>query len=141
MTPSLLAPVRGPFRALAASIVLEADALDEAGWLRAEDIVCEALATKPASMVRQLLLFIRLANWLALVPYGRPFTRLGPASRRAHLTRLENAPVLLIRRGFWGLRTLVFMGYYGQARVREELGYRASAGGWSAREDRHESSP
>lgn len=140
MTPSLLAPVRGPFRALAAAIVLEAGSLDEAGWQRAEDIVCEALATKPESMVRQLLLFVRLANWLALVPYGRPFTRLGPAARQAHLTRLENAPLLLIRRGFWGLRTLVFMGYYGQARVRQELGYGATAAGWSVRSDPDEAS-
>jgi len=120
--------------------VIEADTLDEAGWQEAEDIVSQALATKPESLVRQLLLFIRLANWLALVPYGRPFTRLGPAARQAHLTRLENAPMLLIRRGFWALRTLVFMGYYGQARVREELGYRASAGGWSTRSARDEGS-
>ncbi len=91
---------------------------------------------RPEAMVRQLLLFIRLANWLALIPYGRPFTRLGPAARRAHLSRLENAPLLLIRRGFWGLRTLVFMGYYGQDRVRKELGYRASAAGWSGRSGR-----
>lgn len=107
--------------------------LDEAGWQEAESIISGALALRPAKMVRQLLLFIRLANWLALVPYGRPFTRLGPVARRAHLTRLENAPLLLIRRGFWGLRTLVFMGYYGQERVREALGYRASAQGWSGR--------
>ena len=133
MTPSLLAPVRGPFRALAASIVPEAATLDEAGWQEAETIVSGALATRPEPMVRQLLLFIRLANWLAVIPYGRPFTRLGPAARRAHLTRLESAPLLLIRRGFWGLRTLVFMGYYGQDRVRTELGYRASAAGWSGR--------
>lgn len=136
VTPSLLAPVRAPFRALAASIVPEAATLDEAGWQEAEGIVSRALATRPEAMVRQLLLFIRLANWLALLPYGRPFTRLGPAARKAHLTRLENAPLLLIRRGFWGLRTLVFMGYYGQDRVRKELGYRASAAGWGGRSGR-----
>ncbi len=136
VTPSLLAPVRGPFRALAATIVPEAATLDEAGWQEAEGIVSAALAMRPEAMVRQLLLFIRIANWLALLPYGRPFTRLGPAARRAHLTRLENAPLLLIRRGFWGLRTLVFMGYYGQDRVRKELGYRASAAGWSGHSGR-----
>ena len=131
MTPSLLAPVRGPFRALASSIVPEAATLDEAGWKEAENIGSRALGARPEAVVRQLLVFIRLANWLALIPYGRPFTRLGPDARRAHLTRLENAPLLLVRRGFWGLRTLVFMGYYGQERVRAELGYRAVAAGWS----------
>ncbi len=131
--PSLLAPVRRPFRVMAATIVPEAAELDESGWRELESIVSGALSTRPRAVVRQLILFIRVAQWLAVIPYLRPFTRLGPAARRAHLARLERAPLLLIRRGFWGLRTLVFMGYYGQDRICEEWGYRASPEGWSGR--------
>lgn len=137
MTPSLLAPVRRPFRVIAATIVPEAAELDESGWRELESIVCGALATRPRAVLRQLMLFIRVANWLSVIPYLRPLTRLGPAARRAHLARLESAPFLLIRRGCWGLRTLVFMGYYGQDRVSEALGYRASPEGWS----RHRAGP
>ena len=137
--PPLLATVRRPLRALASSIVPEAASLDESGWQELESIVSTALVTRPESIVRQLRLFVRIADWSAVVPYGRPFTRLGPTARQAHLRRLENAPVLLIRRGFWGLRTLVFMGYYGQERVQRELGYRASASGWGARPDEEKS--
>ena len=43
---------------------------------------------------------------------------------------LERAPFRLIRRGVWGLRTLVLMGYYTQPEVIAGLGYRADRAGW-----------
>ena len=46
---------------------------------------------------------------------------------------MENAPLLLMRRGFWGIKTLVFMGYYGRDEARAEVGYRATVRGWAAR--------
>ena len=41
--------------------------------------------------------------------------------------------MLLFRRGVWGLRTLVMMGWYTNPSVIAALGYRASAAGWEAR--------
>jgi hypothetical protein len=32
----------------------------------------------------------------------------------------------------WGIRTLLFMGYYNQDRVRQEIGYGADPWGWTA---------
>lgn len=125
-----LAPVRTAFRALAPTIVPEAGELDEEGWRRAETIIEDALADRPESMKRQLRLFVRIATWLPLLRYGRPFTRLSPERRAAFLKSLQDAPFLLLRRGFWGLRTLVFMGYYGQPEVQEEIGYAAHPRGW-----------
>ena len=47
--------------------------------------------------------------------------------------RVERSRVLLLRRGFWGLRTLVMLGYYGRPEAARAIGYRASPLGWEAR--------
>jgi hypothetical protein len=70
---------------------------------------------------------------LSVLRYGKVFGRLDADRRALLLGRLENSPVLLLRRGLWGLRTLVYMGYYGQPQVREAIGYRAHPDGWAAR--------
>ena len=41
--------------------------------------------------------------------------------------------MLAVRRGFWGLRTLVFMGYYARPEAAAAIGYRADVRGWEAR--------
>jgi hypothetical protein len=64
---------------------------------------------------------------------GRRFPRLAPAGRVRCLLRFQDSPILLLRRGFWGLRTLAFMGYYGRAEAAAGIGYAASAAGWEAR--------
>ena len=46
---------------------------------------------------------------------------------------MQDAPLLLLRRGFWGLRTLIFMGYYGRDAARDAIGYRADPRGWEIR--------
>lgn len=128
-----LGPVRNSFRALASSIVPEAERLDERGWVELEQIVEHALSARPAKMQRQLLLFIRALNVLPLFRFGRTFLSLDPVRRTKFLLAIQDAPLVLVRRGFWGLRTLVFMGYYTRDSVRAEIGYRASARGWLAR--------
>jgi hypothetical protein len=46
---------------------------------------------------------------------------------------MQYSPLPLLRRGVWGLRTLVFLGYYARADVQTTLGYRATGRGWMAR--------
>jgi hypothetical protein len=36
---------------------------------------------------------------------------------------LENFPLRLVRVGIWGLKTLVFLGYYGQESIQRRVGY------------------
>lgn len=131
--PVSLAPVRSTFRALASSIVPEAEGLDERGWTELEQTVEHALSSRPPKMQRQLLLFIRALNVLPLFRFGRTFLSLDRERRTRFLLGVQDAPLLLVRRGFWGLRTLVFMGYYTRDAVRAEIGYRATARGWLAR--------
>lgn len=124
--------VRSAFRAVAATVVPEAVRLDEKGWLELERIIGDALEAKPAGLRRQLLLFIRALDVLPLFRYGRTFQGLDPSRRNLFLLGIQDAPLLLLRRGFWGLRTLIFMGYYGREEGRIETGYRADPRGWGA---------
>ncbi len=130
---SLLGPVRPAFRALAGTIVPPAGSLDEGQWEELEAIVEDYLSRRPEKLRRQLQLFVRLLQVLPLARYGKPFTALD-AERRTHfLAVMQDAPVLLLRRGFWGLRTMVYLGYYSRAAAAAEIGYRAHVRGWKAR--------
>lgn len=133
MSAPVLPPVHAAFRAIALTVVPEAGSLTAAKWLAAERIIEDALAQRPAGIRRQLQLLIRALDLLPLLRYGRRFTGLDPASRLAFLDAMQRFPILLVRRGVWGLRTLVFMGYYGRPEARAAIGYRADARGWEAR--------
>ena len=129
----ILAPVEGDFRALAAAIVPEAADLDEAGWRGVEVVIDDALASRPASLRRQLVLFIRLLGWISLARFGKRLRSLDAGRRARLLTAFERSRWLVFRRGFWGLRALVFLGYWGRPEAAAAVGYRARPGGWGAR--------
>jgi hypothetical protein len=131
--PALLAPVRTLFRTVAETIVPEASVLDERAWTEVESIIESALVRREPRLRRQLVLFIRVIGLLSLIRHGRRFTRLDVRRRTVLLASLQDARSLLVRRGFWGLRTLVLMGYYARAAAAREIGYRARAEGWEAR--------
>ena len=133
MTDPVLPPVQRPFRALATTVVPEAEGLDGAGWTELERIVEEQLAKRPERVRRQFQLLIRLLQRLAVVRYGRTFTALDARRRTRFLLAVQDAPLLLLRRGVWGLRVLVQMGYYAQPARAADVGYRADARGWDAR--------
>jgi hypothetical protein len=129
----VLAASRPTFRAVAETVVPGGDRLDEQSWREVESIVERALAARPEKMRRQLATFVRLIGWLPLLRWGRTFRSLDSARRVRFLTGIERSRVLLVRRGFWGLRTLIFMGVYGRRAAAAEIGYRASKDGWDAR--------
>ena len=84
-------------------------------------------------MQRQLRLFISALNVMSFFRHGRGLPQLIPSMRSEFLHSIENSRVLLIRRGFWGLRTLVFMGFYARPEAIPHVGYRANKLGWQAR--------
>lgn len=92
-----------------------------------------ALAARPAAMRRQLGLFLLVLDAAARFRHLTRFTSLDPARRSALLESLSRSRLLLLRRGIWGLRTLVMLGWYTQPSVTGALGYRASPAGWDAR--------
>jgi hypothetical protein len=126
-------PVRPAFRAAARAFVPETTDADAAAWARLEALVAEALAARPPAVRRQIVLLIRVLDLLALLRHGRRLARLDPERRAAFLEAVGNGPVLALRRGVWGLRTLVMLGWYGQPAVQRAIGYRADPAGWDAR--------
>lgn len=123
-------PARPAFRALAEAVVPESRDLSDAGWAELEATVEAALAKRPASVRRQLVVFMRALDLLPLLRWGRPFRRLDPELRDRFLRAVERSPVFLVRRGFWGLRTLVFMGFYTRPEAYDAVGYSARLRGW-----------
>jgi hypothetical protein len=128
----VLSPVRAVFRAVALTIVPNAEKLDERGWAEVEELVAETLQTRPLRQQRQLRLFLRAIQWLPVLRYGRKFTALDRSQRQRFLTSLQDHRVQLIRTGFWGLRTLAFLGYYGRPEARQAIGYTPDSRGWDA---------
>jgi hypothetical protein len=128
-----LAPVRRTFRAVSVTVVPEAARLDDPGWREMERGVEQALALQPPARRRQLLLFIRALDWLSILRWGRHFRALDATRRARVLAALQDVPLLLLRRGFWGLRTLVLLGYYTRPEAAAEIGYHADRRGWEAR--------
>jgi hypothetical protein len=124
--------VRRTFRSLAVTIVPAAAELDADGWRDVEMRIETALSARPAKLRRQLRLLMVVLEWKPILRHGRPFSRLDSRRRTAFLDRVQHSSALLLRRGFWGIRTLVYLGYYGRPEVRRSIGYRADPRGWTA---------
>ena len=107
--------------------------MNDVQWRAFYSVIDTALAKRPAKMVRQLKLFLKILNILSLVRYQRSLDRIDKSQRVKLLSGIENSKILLFRRGFWGIRTLVYMGYYANADMATSLGYRAAARGWELR--------
>jgi hypothetical protein len=122
----------GIFRAVVTTIVPESASLDENGWRDLDSVVANLLRGRPESLKRQLRMFLRLIQWLPVIRYGRPFTLLDPAARTRVLAHLQNDRIQKVRVGFWGLRTIVFAGYYARPDAARGIGYAATAAGWEA---------
>jgi len=129
---AVLSSLQDPLRAIGSVVLPSSEALDEEGWIQAEAIIEGALASKPQGIKRQIRLFLRLVNILPVLSTGRTLVGLPLDRRAAFLRRLHRSPLMPLRRGLWGIRTLLFMGYYNQDRVRQEIGYGAVPWGWTA---------
>ncbi len=114
-------------------MVPDAATLDENAWRDVDAAIAQALAKRPPAARRQLAMLVRVLDTLPLFRWGRRFHALGAARRARFLDAMQYSPIPLVRRGVWGLRTLIFLGYYARVEVQTTLGYRASARGWAAR--------
>ncbi|MEN8163500.1 MAG: hypothetical protein ABFS37_05180 [Acidobacteriota bacterium] len=108
---------------VAAIVVPGYSSIDSEGRVRFLDVIDEALGERPESMQRQLALFLKVLNVAPYLRWGRPLARLETVDAERALRWFQEAPIAKLRQGFWGLKTLVFMGYYGQSEVWPEVGY------------------
>jgi hypothetical protein len=111
------------FMVIAETITPEVASLDAEGRARMVAIVDEALMDRDATTRKQIATFLGVIWKAPFVRYGRTFGGLDSTRRIAVLEWFENAPISLLRSGFWGLKALVFMGYYGQTEHWREIGY------------------
>ena len=96
-----------------------ADDTDVAGFADAY------IATMPADLRSDLKKLIALVEHLAPLATGHRarFTKLDPGAQDRVLASLESNDVMLLRGGFAGLKSLIFMGYYRDPRTWRMLGY------------------
>lgn len=130
---TLLTPVRPVFRAVVATVIPDAATLDEPSWRELESAVEHTLRRRTPQMLRQLRLFLRAIQWWPVLRHGKRFTSLPPQARTQFLSRLQDHHFQIIRVGFWGLRTLALLGYYGRPQACDAIGYRPDRRGWEAR--------
>jgi len=112
--------------AVGVRLVPEVASLDAARRNDFTAIVEEALAQRPEGMRRQLRVFLAVIENAPLARFGGRFTRLDPAAQDRVLRWLQDAPVELLRKGFWGLKALVLMGYYARTEAAAEVGWTPS---------------
>jgi hypothetical protein len=98
-----------------------------------ETLIARTISSRGPRLQEQLLSFLRLVQALPIARYGRRFTTLDARRRSAFLRALERSRLVRLRRGFWEVRSLIFMAYYTRADVAESIGYRAVPEGWAAR--------
>lgn len=103
--------------------------LDETRKERVMAEIERAVGARPLALQRQLTMFLNIMRWAPVARYGREFDRLSPAQQDAVLRWFMDAPVARLRQGFWGVKTLVYMGYYGLPEVADRIGYRPSRNG------------
>ncbi len=87
-------------------------------------------------MRRQVLMFVGLLDWLPIFRHRRRLRSLDPERRLRFLEAVQDSRLTLLRRGVWGLRTLVFMGYYARPTVHATIDYRAHPDGWGRHGER-----
>jgi hypothetical protein len=129
---SNLAPLPRVFRAIVRTIVPEGSDLDEASWAELESLVQASLSDRPTVLIRRLRLFLHIVQWLPVLRYGRPFSSLDPDRQALFLTSLQHHRIDTVRVGFWGVRALALLGYYGRSTAQRALGYGADPRGWEA---------
>ncbi len=111
------------FETVAATITPEVAAMNDDARSRMAEIVDAALRDRGEPVCRQFRVFLQVVRLAPVARYGRTFGRLDPARRIAVLSWLQDCPISLLRKGFWGLKAVVFMGYYGQPQHWPEIGY------------------
>lgn len=132
MPPEIPPPLRDALRPLAVSFVPEIAGASAAEWSELERRIMQALEARPPAVRRQLGVFVRVLEAASRIRYRTGLAGLDSGRRTALLESFAGSPVLLFRRGIWGLRTLVLLGWYTQPSVVSALGYRASPAGWEA---------
>ncbi len=114
---------------LAEAIVPEVGDLDDTGRRSCVAIIDQALQDRPPPLRRKFIFFLSALRWTPVFRHGVPLDSLRGEALNAALDWFQDCPLPLVRKGFWGLKTLIFMGYYGRPEVGEAIHYTPSFSG------------
>lgn len=128
-----LKSVRHTVAAVARTVVPEIADLDDDDWLVVERTLEREFLRRPATVRRQVVLFLTALEFLSVLRFGRPFSHLLPGSRIRFLESLQRSSMVAVRRGVWGIRTLVLVGWYTQPATTLAIGYAPQFDGWTVR--------
>lgn len=115
--------------ALGHALVPETRGLSTEQQARFFAIIDTMLETKPRRVVRLLRVFLIVLRWFPLLRFGGRLDRLDENRRTKALCWFEDCPLVSVRTGFWGVKTLICMGYYAQPGIAAELAYTPSRTG------------
>jgi hypothetical protein len=85
--------------------------------------VDEELHPRPRLQQLEFKLLLLAIRWMTVPFTLHRFEHLPAARQDGWLRFLESAPFTMLRVGIWGLKTLVFLGYYTQAGVLQRILY------------------
>src|SRR5687767_5651885 len=108
MTPDdIITRHRHTLRAVGATVIPELAGADETSWREIERTIAHALALRPERMRRQLALLLRIIAIVGRLRFGRALSDVDAGRRARFLLGLQRARLPLLRRGIWGIRTLL----------------------------------
>lgn len=107
--------------AIAPRIVPDVKELDAQGQEIFLGIIDGALMVRSRALRRQFASFLSVMRLLPILRYGAPLDKLSPSKQDKVIGWFQDSPSALLRRGLWGLKALIFMGYYGQPGVYEKI--------------------
>lgn len=102
---------------LAARIVPESASCGEREREEMLKIIEETIASRGKRVERQLRLFLYALRLLFKIRRGKEDDL---------LEWFQNGPIPILRKGFWGLKTLIYLGYYGRPEVGPTIHYQPS---------------
>ena len=119
------------FRSLTVTVVPEAQSLSQPEWTELYRLIDQALVSRPHTVRKQLSAFISLIRIITLLRHAKSFTALSAQQRYDLLHSLETSGIAVFRKGMWGLRTMLMMGFYARPGAASAIGYRADRRGWA----------
>lgn len=92
------------------------------GWSFVNALIMEKIQSDKW-IIRKIRIFLFLVQALALCSYGRKFQKLDRVRQTHLLGRFRNSPIAVIRKGFWGLSTLIKLSVYAHPRTQRQIEY------------------
>jgi hypothetical protein len=123
--------------AVAARVTPETAHLDAAAERDFRTLIDTALSQRPPAVQKQFGSLLKIVRLAPLFRYGKPFEKLTSEKQDAVIAWFQDAPVTLLRKGMWGLKAMVFMGYYGRPEAASQVGWTPSFDGNTELAKRH----